>query len=87
MNFNKITKYDNCDLLSPDINKYGFDKTLTLGQMIDMALIHNCPIIVKGGYNGKWYLKGLDKDIDYLKSKINENIGKYIDGRTCYLIE
>lgn len=29
--------------------------------MIDLALINNCKIIIKNGYNGKWYLKGKNK--------------------------
>ena len=87
MNFNKITKYQKCDILSPDIEKNGFDKTKTLGEMIDLAINNNCKIIIKGGNNGKWYLKGKDKDIDYLKLKINENNGKSRDGVNCYLIE
>jgi hypothetical protein len=55
--------------------------------MIDLAISNNCKIIIKNGYNGKWYLKGKDKDIDYLKIKINENIGNSREGVYCYLIE
>jgi len=52
-----------------------------------LALANNCKIIIKSGYNGKWYLKGKDKDINYLIQKINENIGQSRDGVICYLIE
>jgi len=89
MNFNKISKYDKCDILKNqnDIEYYGFDKTKTLEEMIDLAINNNCKIIIKGGYNGKWYLKGKDRDINFLKLKINENIGNSRDGVCCYLIE
>ena len=71
---NKITKFENCDILigNNNVERLGFDKTKTLGEMIDLAIINNCPIIIKGGLNAKWYLKG--KDIEFLKEKINENI-------------
>lgn len=55
--------------------------------MIDLAINNYCKIIIKAGYNGKWYLKGKDKDIELLKLKINENIGNSRDGVCCYLIE
>lgn len=89
MNFDKITKYNKCDILinQNDIEYYGFDKNKTIGEMIDLAISNNCKIIIKNGYNGKWYLKGKDKDIDYLKIKINENIGNSREGVYCYLIE
>ncbi len=56
MNFNKITKYDNCDILrnQNDVEYYGFDKNKTLGEMIDLAINNKCKIIIKGGFNGKW---------------------------------
>jgi hypothetical protein len=86
---NKITKFENCDILigNNNVERLGFDKTKTLGEMIDLAIIYNCPIIIKGGNNGKWYLKGKDKDINFLKLKINQNIGQHRDGVCCYLIE
>lgn len=89
MNFNKITKYNKCDILinQNDIVYYGFDKNKTLGEMIDLAINNNCKIIIKNGYNGKWYLKGKDKDIDFLKIKISEKIGASREGVYCYLIE
>jgi hypothetical protein len=91
MIFNKITKYNNCDILIGwnynNIEINGYTKEKTLGEMIDLALLNECPIIIKNGYNGKWYLKGKNKDIDFLKNKINENIGIHRDGIICYLIE
>ncbi len=91
MNFVKISKYDNCDILRGwncnNVQSNGFDKNKSLGEMIDMALNNNCKIIIKSGYNGKWYLKGQGKSINYLKIKINQNIGRFHDGVTCYLVE
>ena len=86
MNFTKITKFENCDILRGwnynNVEEYGFDKEKSLGYMIDLALQHNCPIIIKSGFNGKWYLKGQNKDVETLKIKIEENIGLYNDGKT-----
>lgn len=88
-NITKITKYDNCDILISygDVSPLGFQKNKTLGEMIDLAILNQCPIIVKNGKNGKWYLKGKNRDINDLKTKINNNIGKYRDGCLCFLIE
>jgi len=89
MNYNKITKYDKCDILinKNDIEYYGYDKNKTFGEMVDLAIVNNCNIIIKNGYNGKWYLKGKNKEINFLKIKINKNIGNSRDGVVCYLIE
>ena len=89
MNYDRITRYANCDILihKNDIEPLGFDKTKTEYEMIDLALKNGCSIITKNGRNGKWYLKGKEKTIDFLKSKINENIGKYRDGVFVILLE
>ena len=91
MEISKITKYNNCDILIGwyycNVAPLGFDKTKTIGEMIDMAIENNCPIIIKNGNNGKWYLKGQGKTIEYLKEQINENIGNHRDGVYCLLIE
>lgn len=57
---------------------------ITEGEMIDLAVKNGSHIIVK---NGKWYLKGKGKSIEYLKSKIDENVGKFRDGVFCLLLE
>jgi hypothetical protein len=86
---NKITKFNNCDILigNNNVERLGFDKTKTLGEMIDLAINNNCPIIIKSGLNAKWYLKGQGKNIEFLKEKINQNIGQHRTGVCCYLIE
>ena len=50
---NKITKYENCDILigNNNVEKLGFDKNKSLGEMIDLAINNNCPIIIKAGFN------------------------------------
>ena len=89
MTYTRITRYLKCDILrhTNDIEFYGFDNAKTEWEMIDLAVKNGSPIIIKNGKNGKWYLKGKGKPIEYLKSKIDENIGKYRDGVFCLLIE
>ena len=55
--------------------------------MIDNAINNDCKIIIKNGYNGKWYLKGKNKEIEDLRLKINENINNHRNGVCCYLLE
>ena len=87
MTYTTITRFLNCDLLihKNDIQNLGFDKNYTEGEIIDLAVKHGCPIIIKNG-KGKWYLKGQGKTIDELKGLINNNIGKY-ERRVCLILE
>ena len=73
-----IKLYNDCDvyICGNSIEWYGYDKTTSFGEMVDKAIEHNCNIITKNG-NGKWYLKGLDKDYNLSKEKIEKNVGKY----------
>ena len=89
MRYSNISFHEKCDILKNqnDIEYYGFDKNKTEGEMIDLAVKNQCPIIIKSGRNGKWYLKGKGKTIEYLKSKINEKKGKSRDGVFCLLLE
>ena len=89
MLYNKITRYSNCDILlhKNDVEWYGFDKNMTEDEMIDLAVKNDCPIIIKNGKKGKWYLKGKGKTVKFLKNKINEQIGKSRDGVFCLLLE
>jgi len=86
MSFNNSQLYPNCDILihKNDVQDLGFDKTKTIGEMIDLAIMHGCNIIVKNG-KGKWYLKGKGMDIEVLKDEIEKNTGKY-PRRMCYLL-
>lgn len=55
------------------VGKSGFDKTLRLNDIIDIAYTMENPrpnIIVKGGPNAKWYLKYCEED------KIDDKIEK-----------
>jgi hypothetical protein len=82
-----IIFYEDCDVYHGDnnIERLGFDKTTSFGSMIDKAIEHKCNIIIKNG-NGKWYLKGLDKDPAVSKERIESNLGKYPRVK-CWLIE
>ena len=89
MNYTRITRFPRCDILlhKNDVEWYGFEKTKTEGEMIDLAIKNYCPIIIKNGINGKWYLKGNGKTIEYLNTKIVEKIGQSRDGVFCLLLE
>jgi hypothetical protein len=80
MAFKKLTHHE-CDIYKGtrynDIEPYGFDKSKTLGEMIDLAVLHKCPIIVKAGTNAKWYLKGKGRDDNLLKVMIEMAKYKY----------
>jgi hypothetical protein len=58
---------DNCNLEPLNgrgrVGKSGIDKTLTLGEVMELAYEIRANIIVKGGRNAKWYLKRFDKNI------------------------
>ena len=89
MSYSKITRYNNCDILigCNDVSRLGFDKTKTEGEMIDLAVINDCSIIIKSGKNGKWFLKGKGKSKEYLQNKIQKNINKYSDDVFCLFLE
>jgi hypothetical protein len=89
MSYNTITRYLKCDIDRSygDIEPLGYEKTKTEGEMIDLASLHGCKVIVKNGENGKWYLKGKTKTIEELKIKINDNLGKSRDGVFLLLLE
>ena len=89
MEYTTIQRYSNCDILigSNNVEKYGFDSHKTEGEMIDLAVKHRCPVIVKDGPTGKWYLKGQNRSIEYLKHKISMASGKSRDGVFCLLLE
>jgi len=75
--------FKKCDILQPELV---FEKTKTLDEMKALAVKNDCRIIIKNGDNGKWYLKGKGKPIEYLKSKIDKRLGKSPrDGVCCYL--
>ena len=81
--FTKIEKRLGCDIgrqndLHPKdgkwrVGKSGFDKTLKLTDMIELAHTMKDPrpnIVIKAGKNAKWYLKYCEED------KIDEKIEK-----------
>lgn len=88
--FYKITKYNQCDILKgqDEVEKYGFCKNNTEKEMVELAIQNGSQIVTKNGKNGKWYIKGKEKTIEYLKNKLDEKLGT---ARTedvyCLLIE
>jgi hypothetical protein len=83
-----ITRYDKCDISGKNyIEENGFDKNLSEAEMIEKAIQHKCPILIRNGRNGKWYLKSLGRNIEELKEKLAENTGKSRDGVYVLLIE
>ena len=88
MNYSQITRHL-CDILNQqnDVEPKGFDKNKTDGEMIDLAVKNGCPIIIKNGKKGKWYLKGKGRTIEFLKEKIMKGKGKSRDGVFCLLLE
>jgi hypothetical protein len=84
-----IIKYHNCDVFrgNNNIQKKGFDGKLSEKHMIQLAIEHGCPLIVRSGIKGKWYLKGKGKSIDELKEKIEKNKGNSGDGVFTILLE
>ena len=76
--FKSIQLYESTDLYinGNDVEKLGFDKNKTFGEILDIAIANKCQIIIKNG-SGKWYLKGQGKDSNVVKSKIIEQQGKY----------
>jgi len=77
-NYNSGYKfYRGCDIYMHKncVSERGYPSTYTLIDMIHLAKINDCHIIVKNG-NGKWYLKcqGQDNDEATIIRKINESI-------------
>jgi hypothetical protein len=66
----------------------GFHKDSTIGQMIDLAIIYNCRVIVKNGNKGKWYLKGQGKSIEFLENEISKGLrNNHRIGVYCILLK
>lgn len=90
MNYNgfNIEKFENCNVYHKQDfgEKYGYSRNLTLEEMISIAVENRCPIIVRGGTNAKWYLKGNNKTEDVVREKISKSDMNKWKRRTLYLI-
>ena len=90
MNYNgfNIEKFENCNVYHKQDfgEKYGYSRNLTLEEMISIAVENRCPIIVRGGNNAKWYLKGNNKTEDVVREKISKNDLNKWKRRTLYFI-
>lgn len=89
-----MSVYDRCDFLigfgnngNNNVERLGYESNKTLGEMINLALANKCPIIIKNGRNGKWYLKGQGKTTEFLKAEIERKKGTTREGVTCYFLE
>jgi len=80
-----LTRYENCDIFigQNDVEVLGFSADKTLGEMLDLAMHHKCPVIVKNG-KGKWYLKCNGRSITEIEHSIRQN--KPSPRRTLYLV-
>lgn len=84
-----ITKYEKTGLDGKNyIEEYGYAAERTEEEMIQLAIENMCPVIVKNGITGKWYLKGRGRQITELKTKLEQNRGNAPrDGVYCILVE
>ena len=88
MSYTTITRYPNCDILiNWGKSKEGYPSTKTDGEMIDLAVANGYSVITKNGKRGKWYLKGKDKNIEFLRNKLDENVMRHREGVFCLLLE
>jgi len=85
--WSSMTRYNGTDCLinQHDVQPLGFDASLSEAEMIALAIQHKSPVIVKAGFNAKWYLKGSGVPYEYLERMIKENQGKERYQR-CYVI-
>jgi hypothetical protein len=74
-----------CLMNKNDIEPLGYDGNISEEEIIALAVKYKTPVIVKGGYNAKWYLKGKDLPYDTLMQMIKESKGKERYER-CYTI-
>ena len=81
-----ITLYRNTDIYGGvnDVERLGFDKNMTFGAILDLAILHRCPVIVKNG-NGKWYLKGQGATPEEIAQKIEQHKGRHVRVK-CWVV-
>ena len=73
-----------CLINKNDVEPLGYEDK-SEDEMIALAIKHKTPIIVRSGYNAKWYLKGKGVPYDSLMQMINDRMGKERYKR-CYTI-
>jgi hypothetical protein len=57
----------------------------TFGEILDLAIAHDCNVIIRSGENGSWYLK--QKDYNKTKSELENPTLHYRKDHDCYLIQ
>jgi hypothetical protein len=85
MNRQQIRRFANCNIANHEnhVSQRGFDKTMKEEDIIRIAIENWCPIIVKNGKNGRWYLRGRGKTTEFLQSQLEQNAGNHRDGVYC----
>ena len=63
-----------------DIEKRGFAKTLSEEEIIQLAIKNSCPLVVKNGKKGKWYLRGRGIPREIIRTRLTDNLGISRDG-------
>jgi hypothetical protein len=76
------THYDKTDIFyhKNDVQKRGFDASTPQHIIIQKAIEHGCPVVVKNGKRAKWYLKGKGLSYDEVTLAIEEKKGIKRDG-------
>ena len=101
INVNDITVIDiktNCDIIrwkGGDIKPRGYSSKTTEEQMYKLAYEHKCPIIVRAGFKGRWYLKGRGYSREILQQLMHRasNLKKkdkrpyFSNGTKCWLLD
>ena len=84
-----IVRYDACNYGNGKnfVERLGFPKETPFGDLIGLAIENKCSVIIKNGYNGKWYLKAQNIDYEVVKERLKFNMGNSPVGRRCWLIK
>jgi hypothetical protein len=84
----RLTKFIKTDIMVDwSKSKEGLSKNLSEEEVINMAMLGGYKIVTKNGKNGKWYLKGRDKEFQILKEEIDSKLGSAREGVYCILLE
>lgn len=85
-----LTTFSKCDfnIGKNDVEQLGYDKNLTIGHMIDVALEHSCRVIIKNGITGKYYLKCQNMSYNDTIALAQRNEGNARgDGVVCHVLK
>lgn len=82
-----INRYEGLDVypFKNEVEWHGFDKNMSFGEMVNLAINNDCNLITKNGVGGKWYLKRAD--YEEAKNKLHDGTIGIRQRYICYLIE